>query len=282
MMSRSRWAVLALTSSCLFPDLSGLESDASVDSSSDAPPSDASVDATDASDASSDGDGGPTAFCANVDASHVVLCDDFDDSDASTFSNWTGTAGSCARDHDAAVTAPFSLIATAPPSLDASAPVVQARIRRTFTQAVTHVTHTFDARIDQSDTGGNQALLNMLTVTSGGIDVQYRLLATSQALSYEVHIPNGQDAASASSEFALTPWTLGSWHRVVADITTSSVPSTLTVWVDGVVVVGPNAAATVATFGAGQSIEIQAGIYYADTPENGWVVHVDDVLLQLQ
>ena len=35
-------------------------------------------------------------------------------------------------------------------------------------------------------------------------------------------------------------------------------------------------------FGAGQSIDVQAGIYYATTPETGWAAHVDNVALQVQ
>ena len=281
-MSRARWLALCalLGGGCLFPSLSDL-TDGGADASDVQTTSDIAAPETGPSDASDGGDAAPIPFCLGQDDA-ALLCDDFDDTDAATFANWMGVAGIVVRDSDASTSAPFSMLATTPQSLDASAQNPQARIRRSFTKSLARVTYTFDARIDQFDTLGNRALLNMVTITSGGIDVQYRLSITAAALSYEVHIPAGQDAASTSSLFSVTPWTAGSWHHVVADITTSTVPATVTVTIDGATAVGPNAAASVATFGTGQSVEIQAGIYYATVPETGWAARVDNVLVQAQ
>ena len=280
------WPIVVVgASGCLFPSLSDLDDgllDATSDVASEVAPVD--VQTNDVVDASSDtGDAavesGP--FCESG-AANVLLCDDFDDSDASTFGKWTSSVGALVRDPGAFTTAPFSLMATTPAQLDAAAPNPSSRLRRTFVQPLNHVTHTFDVRVDTYDTIGNKAFLNMLVITSGGIDVQYRISATATTLLYEVHIPTGQDAASTSTQFSLTPWTPGVWHRVVADITLTSVPAKLTVTVDGNVAVGPNAPASVAAFGAGQSMDVQAGVYYATTPETGWAVHTDNILLQAQ
>jgi hypothetical protein len=278
--------LLVLLAGCLFPSLADLSGDAGSDAgdaTSDVASNDATTDASDASDATAldaPVDTGP--FCASLDAANVVICDDFDDTDASTFAKWTGGTGSLARDTDASVSPPFALLASTPALLDGATPNPQARVHRVFVQTVKHVTHTFDARIDQYDTLGQAVYMDMLIVTSGGIDVEYRLQATSTTLAYEAHIPSGQDAAVVSNTFALTPWTAGAWHHVVVDITTSAVPATLTVTIDGATVVGPNAAASVATFGTGQALEVQAGIYYASNPQTGWATHVDNVLVQAQ
>jgi len=285
MMTRARWVALCalLGGGCLFPSLSSL-TDGGTDATSDVLTSDIASPETGPTDASADADANapPGPFCIGQDSGTMLFCDDFDDTDAATFAKWTSTSSGVTRDPDASTSLPFSLLAVTPPSLDASAPNPSARLRKVFTKSLTHVTYTFDARIDQLDSLGSKAFLNMVTITSGGIDVQYRFAVTATALTYDVHIPSGQDVASLTTSFLLMPWSAGAWHHVVIDIFASTSPATITVAIDGTPAVGPNAPAAVATFGTGQSMEVQAGFYYANTPESGWAAHVDNVLVQSQ
>jgi hypothetical protein len=283
---RLHWAALALSAGCLFPSLDGLTGDAgdaAVDVETEAPPQDAAdenaFDASDASDASVDGGGETGPFCAALDASNVLICDDFDDSDASTFAKWASSTGTVVRDPSAWRSPPFCLL-TSVAAADAGSPV--AHLRQTFVQGVDHLTQTFDARVDQKNTSSSNVYFNLLTVISAGISVQYRFAMSSTAFSFEAHIPNGQDAATQNQDYALVPWSLGVWHHVVLDVSVSAVPATVTVTIDGIVVVGPDASAPFAVYGSGQSIDFQAGIYYASTPESGWALRFDDVLLQAQ
>lgn len=275
-----RWSSRSHALLALAAALCGCSLLVSLDSlrSSDGGGPDAEADApVDANDAGADSSA-PSAFCANVDAANVVLCEDFDETDAATFAGWSAV-GTVARDDVAWTSPPFSLTTSTPQQLDAAASAPAAHIRRTFAQPVSTVRASFAARIDQFDTLSSAAYLNQVTITSGGIDVQYRVVAYASQLNFQAHIPSGQDAATQSANFPLTMWTKGTWHHVVVDIDVAATPAALTVTVDGLVAV-PDAGVAFAAFGAGQSMDVQAGIYYASTPENGWSVRVDDVLVQ--
>ncbi len=269
------WRVLALCAcgGCLFPldTLQGGSAD-----SGDADASDARTDAGDAST-----DSAITPFCANVDATAVLFCDDFDDTDASTFPSWNSASGIVTRDPSGWTSPPFSFLGTTVPT-GSSANSQSANIKRTYARSVSRAIYAFDVRVDRFDTTNGNAQVNQLSIFSAGVKVEYRLTLSAMTTEFAVHIPPSADAGAQTVSFSLSPWLANRWYHVVFDINAATVPAAVTVAIDGNAVVGPSAAIAIATYGIGSSIEAQAGIYFSGNPQTGWALRIDNALVRVQ
>lgn len=245
----------------------------------------APVDAT-SSDVAVDAGGGDVAdvvapdvslpFCPTLDASNVLFCEDFDQTDAAFFPNWTPFGVTPQRDGVSFSSAPFALLATAPAS-DSGA-TQQSYIQRTYNTSPSHVVFSFDALVATADTLGNYAYVNQLSIyTDAGEHTEYRVEASQTKTQFVVSVTPG----TAVSTFTLpNAWLGGGWHHVVMDLEVAAIPATATITIDGTVQLA-DASAPAATFGAGGKMIIKAGIASTSpTPETGWAIDIDNVVVQ--
>jgi hypothetical protein len=266
----------------LFPSLDGLSGDAGVDdvvtkndASGDAPadaPTDSKFDAADTAT-----DAGLSFSCASVDA---AFCDDFDDSDASTFTKWSkenafggGTVTRIASDASPPFAAEFSV-----PASDGG--TIQANIQHSFISGPkTFARYAFDLRVAQYPTTGSFNITPVAlsgSSTTGAVDAIALKASTPPNFVEQLQTDGG--GSTIPHALVIKP-VQGQWTHVRIEWT---IAATITVHVyfgamdvSGAVVLDPSSAFT-------STPSITAGISFEATSSNGAIIDVDNVTFEMQ
>jgi hypothetical protein len=268
-------SIVACAAACTlitpFDDLqhdSGVDSPAVMDAQADAP-----ADAADASiDVSIDAglDAVVTPFCSMQDAQ---FCDDFDDSDASSFPKWSsvslargGTINRSASD----ASVPLG-IAVKVPSWDGGSP--SAYLSRVFLQPpAKYVHYAFALRVDHFPSGTS---INTTAIRLGSGDDVHLSIGMNGSL-LEESVPT--DAGSIFPTHTLTTnLSTGKWARVEIDLAIGS-PIQAKVRFDGMLVLQTalDSRHIVSTLG------VWNGITYEGSVGDGSWVTMDDVVVDYQ
>jgi hypothetical protein len=257
-------AAIAAIAGCLFPSLDALSGgpDASSEGGSDVGAPDVVT------------DGGAVAFCASVDA---TFCEDFDDSNLTTFAKWDSTeileGGSLTR-VDAGLSPPNAVAITYDPTSASGQLPEELSIDVKGTTG--HIHLVYDLIIDELDTtSGSRLTIAELEITSNGnlLGIREEIEPSGIACFGAVY-PNdgGSTFPLISPRLALGA---NVWHHVdvVVDLTKSPAQGGFafdgTQQVSNVDIVG-------ATFGPG-ALTIVGGVYYATQPTSGWKLRIDNI-----
>jgi hypothetical protein len=230
-------------------------------------------------DAADAGNDGSSTACPTIDGA-AVFCDNFDDSDGSTFTHWsatyTSTAATVARVGSDA-SAPFAVRFATLPNPDGGSP--QSELQRVFLTAPTSkITYGFSVRIGQYLGGVH---IQPVTLHKGDplSSIDYlSISASSTTFSEQVY----NDAGTATyANHALTDSLVsGDWVRVVMQWTIGDGGVTALVTFNGSPVTAPIPLDPRVVIG---SLQIAAGISsvvgYADA---GAQIDVDDVVVTVE
>jgi hypothetical protein len=211
----------------------------------------------------------------------AAFCDDFDDTDASTFSKWSktnaiggGTVIRVASDASSPFAARFDV-----PGTDGGS--VQANIQRSFVSGpATFARYAFDLRVVQYPTAGSFNIAPVaLTGSSntGAVDA----IAVKAASP-----PNFVEQLQADAGGSTVPHTLaikpvqGQWTHVRIEWTIAGSTITVHVYFDandvsGAVVLDPSSAFT-------STPQISAGISFEASASNGAIIDVDNVTFEMK
>jgi hypothetical protein len=275
-------ALFAFTAACSLlttvDDLGGHDGGGSVDGGDvdtvkDVGPIDVvSIDAGDGGDASA----GP--FCATLDASNVLFCDDFDEADGAFFPNWASNGVAPTRDTQHVRSAPYAVRVSLPP-VDGGGGS-SGYILRNIAATNTHVVVSYDAYVGLLDATNQPIKINQLYAISTSPAFTNYLVSISQTATRFVvsASPDGGGAVQSTYAFSST-WPAGTWHHVVMDLQLALNPVVATVTVDGKVEVA-NVAAPVATLGPPTSVQLRAGIFSILNATSTVEANVDNVVVQ--
>jgi len=268
----------------LFPSLDGLSGDGgtSGDAGIDVTTNDAMADAPadsmfDAAETTTT-DAGASFSCANSDA---AFCDDFDDSDASTFAKWPktitfggGTVTRIASD----ASSPFAVEFNVPGS---DGGVVQANLQHAFISGpTTFARYAFDLRVVKYPTVGSFNIAPVAltgSTTTGAVDA-IALKATT-APNFVEQIETDAGSSTVPHALSLKP-VQGAWTHVRIEWTIAGSTITAHVYfgttdVSGAVVLDPSSAFT-------STPEITAGVSFEAASTNGAVIDVDNVTFEMK
>jgi hypothetical protein len=230
----------------------------------------------DAADAGNDG----SSACPSIDGG-AVFCDDFDDSDGSTFTHWSTTfttaAATVARVGSDA-SAPFAVRFATSPNPDGGTP--QSELQRVFLTAPTSkITYSFSVRVGQYlggvhiqpvtlRKGDPLSSIDYLAVSASSTTFSEQVYNDAGTATYANHALT-DSLASGDWVRVVIQWTIGDAGGVTALVTFNGSPVTSPIPLDPRAVIG--------------SLQIAAGISsvvgYADA---GAQVDVDDVVVTVE
>lgn len=267
---------------CLFPALDGLSGDAGAGDAGASDAGDASLDApndmntADAADAPIV-DAKPSFSCASVDAK---LCDDFDDSDAQTFTHWSslfvfnGTVVRAASD----ASPPFDVRFDAYQWSDGGASSY-ALLHRGFVDSLTKsATLSFDIRVDQYPSS-NADYFNTADLAFSGQATGTNLFLGVSKAGLQETVKTDAGAFTYPQHPLTKGLQVGVWTHVDIQWSLSSNANTVQVSFDKQIVLPATTLDSRQTYGIPL---LTMGVTYVSAPADHAAFELDDVVLDFQ
>jgi hypothetical protein len=256
-------------------DLTGaaIPTDAATDGGTEGSSADGSADPDGAPDAGTGDSGADASWCA-VNAPDASFCTAFEQADLLQFKRTELDDGTITVDDTAALSPPYSMVATLP-ALTTGTALAYAYLETR--PAVSEVTVEVAVRLEKASSGSNVMQLMKLVTTDGPMQWETGLAlegTTRRLFVYDYDAVSGAYA----EPFSARPQPLDVWSTLRFHLKlVASGPGTVDLDIDGArVVTGaavPSPPAASSTFG------VYVGGVYVRAPHSGWTTRIDDVVL---
>jgi hypothetical protein len=265
------FAPTLLVSACLFPDLSGLSTDASVADATSDVVGDTRPDAMNGDGAPDGSEASALGFCASLGASHT-FCDDFDEGPYGTgfASLHTSMHASMGLDGAEYTSPPFSFFAT----IDAGTSSDDAFMVRDFGSG-SAMTYAFDFRMDEWTVGYSAVMAAIVLDDNTPMIHTFTVYTTDTYTSLEEEIPGDAGSTFIDHKFS-TPLQLATWVRISFTIDLGA--KTCSAMLNGTTVVPTT---PLDSSWAPGDLEMNLGFIYLGGETSGWKGHWDNVVVDV-